>query len=116
MKVVDDELVFCSDKEKEDKNIEGDMRTLTIIQEVANKLDEDINVTFDVPSLNDDGRVPILDLKVQVNKDGNVEHVFYRKPMASNLVTHKESAQSMQSKFTILTQDVLGDVTIQVTF
>ena len=35
MKVVDDELVFCSDKEKEDKNIEGDMRTLTIIQEVA---------------------------------------------------------------------------------
>ena len=56
MKVID-ELVFCSEKEKEDKNIEGDMRTLTIIQKVANELDEDINVTFDVPSLNDVGRV-----------------------------------------------------------
>ena len=58
-----------------------------------------------MPSLNNDKRVPILDLKVKIDEIGNVEHVFYRKPMATSLVTHKESALSNQTKFTILTQE-----------
>ena len=105
MKVVDDKLVFCSQKEKEDRDISDDIRTMTIIQEIANNLDKDIKVTFDVPSLHSDKMVPILDLKVRMNEEGYVEHIFYRKPMASTLVTHKESALSTNSKFTILTQE-----------
>ena len=43
MKIKNDELVLCRDKEKEDKDIEEDVRTMKIIQEVANHIDADIN-------------------------------------------------------------------------
>ena len=70
-----------------------------------NRIDDDINITFDVPSANSDNMVPVLDLKIRINEQGMAEHVFYRKPMASCLLTHKESALSNKAKFTILTQE-----------
>ena len=81
MKVVDDKLVFCSQKEKEDRDISDDIRTMTIIQEIANNLDKNTKVTFDVPSLHGDRMVPILDLKVRMNEEGYVEHIFYRQAL-----------------------------------
>ena len=82
-----------------------EIRTMKIIQSIANDIDPTINVTFDVPSNHDDGRVPILDVKIRVDEKGRAEHIFYKKPVANRLGTLKCSAYSMQNKMNILTQE-----------
>ena len=50
--------------------------------------------------------VPILDVKAKFNNESKkIEYKFYRKPMVNRLVMHRESALSMKSKITILTQE-----------
>ena len=78
--------------------------TMKIVQTIANNIDENIKVTFDIPSNHTDNMVPILDIKACVNTDGNIDYVFYKKPIASKFVTHKESAMSVKQKHSILTQ------------
>ena len=105
LKFEDDKLVLCEDKIKEDSEIPGDIRTMKIIQAVANSIDENIKVTFDVPSNHDDEKVPILDLKVNLNKDNRkIEYSFYKKPMAAKVVIMKNSAMSSNVKYATLTQ------------
>ena len=103
MRLEEDRLVYHKDKEVEDKLLEDDVRTMKIIQAVANKIDKNISVSFDVPSLNEDKRVPVLDVKMCVNSSNKIEYIFYIKPMTNKMVTHKDSALSRKSKFTILT-------------
>ena len=100
-----DQLVVYDDKVHEDKLVPDDLRTMRVIQNIANTIDETINVTFDVPSNYDDGRVPILDVKVRVDENNRIEHIFYKKPVANRLGTLKTAAYSMQSKMNILTQE-----------
>ena len=78
---------------------------MKVFQKIANSLDENIQVTFDCPSLNEDNMVPVLDVKLRVNSNGYIEYSFYRKPCANNLLVLKESALAMKNKFTILTHE-----------
>ena len=45
---------------------------------------EMFQVTPDIPSLHNDGQMPILDLKVWVNNDNMILHTFYAKPVSYN--------------------------------
>ena len=102
---VNNKLIVHNDKIEEDKSIPDDIRTMKIIQIIANNIDPTIKVTFDVPSNHDDGRVPILDVKIRIDEKGRAEHIFYKKPVANRLSTLKSSAYSMQNKMNILTQE-----------
>ena len=55
-----------------------DVRTAKVLNQIANKLEPDIQMTFDVPSLHDDNMMPVLDLKVWV-KNNRVLYTFIRK-------------------------------------
>ena len=83
---------------------EDDKRTMVIIEEIANNIDENLKVTYDIPSNYEDLKVPILDVKAGLNEKNEIEYEFYKKPIANNLVTMKSSALSMNQKMTILTQ------------
>ena len=72
------QIVIHGDKVEEDKMIPSDVRTMNIIKQVANSIDKHIQVTYDVPSYHDDGYVPILDVKVKLNSNGKLEHIFYK--------------------------------------
>ena len=52
MKLVNGKLQFCQIKLEEDKAIPGDVRTMKVIKEIADTIDEDITVTYDTPSNN----------------------------------------------------------------
>ena len=94
-------MVWSQDWADEDFDVASDVRTAKVMVEVANSLDEDIQMTFDCPSLNDDGRMPVLDLKMWMdNKDGvkNIMYSFYEKPMAAKVTVMKESALSWRVK------------------
>ena len=50
--------------------------------------------------------MPVLDLKVWLSSDNEIEYIFYEKPMKSMLVIGKESALPFNVKMKSLTQEV----------
>ena len=60
----DGELKINPEKVASDKEIDDDLRTMKIIQEIANDIDDMITMTVDVRSEHPDKKLPVLDLKV----------------------------------------------------
>ena len=50
MRLINGKIIFKEDKVDEDKLVPGDKRTMKIIKEIADSIDDDITVTFDTPS------------------------------------------------------------------
>ena len=63
---------------------------------------------YDIPSKNSDGKMPILDMKVWIEKEeGNIVFQHYEKPMASQKIMHAMSAQSISCKNSVHTQEII---------
>ena len=77
-KFENDELVFREEHVYEDINVKGDKRTMDIIQIIANSIEENIQVTYDVPSNYKDGKIPILDVKAGINLQNKLNSNFTR--------------------------------------
>ena len=88
---------------EEDEAIEDDLRTMNLLKSISNTINDCIQYTVDCPSLNTDGRVPILDLGVSV-EDGKVVHDHYEKPCASKFVIPYSSAHSRKMKMAVLVE------------
>ena len=104
VRYINGKLEHNEDLVETDNKIEGDRRTMELVQNIANNISDEINVTFDVPSNYKDNKIPILDLKVGMNSESNIEYIFDRKPIANKLVTLKNAASSNRQKIAILTQ------------
>ena len=81
---------------------------------LANAIHPSIQVTYDCPNLNADGRMPVLDLKVwpvDIVHDNVhftiIQHTYYAKPMSSKHVLHRDGALNMKTKMCILTNDLV---------
>ena len=61
----------------------------------------------DWPSKNEDGRMPILDMKVWVGEDGTILYKHYEKKVSSRTVLNSKSAHSAACKRGVHTQEVL---------
>ena len=110
---IDGQLVR-SKKPEDDENGPKDMRTFDIIRKICNEIHSSIQLTADVPSKHQDNKVPILDLKCwteEIEQNGHkkymILHEHYIKDVSSKAVIHRESALSLSSKRTILTQECL---------
>ena len=99
-------LVKMDECVEEDEAIEDDLRTMNLLKSISNTITDCIQYTIDCPSLNPDGRVPILDLGVSV-EDGRVVHDHYEKPCASKFVIPFNSAHSRKMKMTVLVEEGL---------
>ena len=66
-----------------DLEVEGDRRTASLIQELANSICQSIQMTVDFPSAHVSGWMPILDVEVRMREDKTVDWRHYRKPMDS---------------------------------
>ena len=82
----------------------GDHHTFEQLQMIANSLDKDIQMTFDVPSLNESGLLPVLDLGLYI-VNNQVIHRFYKKPMSSPFQIHYRSAIANRTKRETLLQE-----------
>ena len=94
------------DPDKANTQLNPDQYTFEILLKIANTLDSDIQLTMDVPSQNEGGKMPVLDLNVWVSQNV-VRHSFYSKPMASPLAIMYKSALSAKSKCVSLLQEGL---------
>ena len=74
-------LVKIQELIHEDEAIDDDLRTMNLLKTIANEITNCIQFTIDYPSLNQDGKVPVLDLAVSV-ENGQIVHNHYEKPCA----------------------------------
>ena len=98
--------------------VSSDERTMALIKQVGNDIHPSIQLEVDYPSKHQDGKLPVLDLKVwvesrekkterQVGKVSVIMYEFHSKCMASKAVINARSALSWSTKRTVLTQEVL---------
>ena len=102
--------VKIDEKKKEDDETKTDSKvTMKIIQEVANSINPMIKLTIETPCNFEDGKMPVLDVKVNVNKkeQNRIDFEFYEKPTKNPRVILASSALSFNKKRTILTQEGL---------
>ena len=111
-----DKLIEDEKSVEEVRALDADERTMRLFQSVAKSILPSIVVKIDCPSRNHDDKLPILDLKVWIekrNRDGRsqsesrVLHEYYSKEISSAYVINARSALSWRNKRTILTQEVL---------
>ena len=57
-------LAFSEEQKVIDSSIPSDKRTMNLIKTIADSIDENITVSYDIPSNYTDNKVPILDLMV----------------------------------------------------
>ena len=88
---------------------------MLLVQSIGNSIHSSIELEVDYPSRHGDGKLPILDLKVWVEKKNRVAdsalerevNVFCYKEVSSRSVVNARSALPWNCKRTILTQEVL---------
>ena len=87
-------LMFDPERVEIDKQISDIERTVTVFSQVANSINDNIQVTVDHPDKHLDRKMPVLDLKVWVSsgQTPKVLHTFYKKPVASPYTIMKRSA------------------------
>ena len=88
-----------------DLEVEGDRRTASLIQELANSICQSIQMTVDFPSAHVSGWMPILDVEVRMREDKTVDWRHYRKPMDSPYTILNNSAMPGKVKRLTLVQE-----------
>ena len=76
-----------------------DTRTAEIFQDIGNNIFQYIKLTVDSPSNHDDGWMPVLDIKVNV-QDKEILFCHYRKPMCNSRLILARSALPTKTKMT----------------
>ena len=100
------ELVVDEDKIEEDQLVAADERTFRLLKDIGNSIFDCIQFTIDVPSLNENGKLPVLDVNLEV-VDGKIEHGFFKKPCTSEIVIPYTSAHSRRMKLAVLVEEGL---------
>ena len=83
--------------------------TMEIVQRIANSINPMVKLTVDTPCNYEDGKLPVLDVKVDVNEeeDNRIDFEFFEKPTKNPRVILAKSALSNSQKRTIMTQECL---------
>ena len=79
-----------------DTGIPEDLRTMLLYQSIANDIHPSTQAEIDCPSKHKDKRMPLLDLKTWVEKDGNrskIIHEHYAKDVSSKMVINAKLAK-----------------------
>ena len=99
-------LVVDEEKVEEDQLIAADERTFRLLKDIGNSIFECIQFTIDVPSMNENGKLPVLDVNLEV-VNGKFEHGFFKKPCTSEIVIPYTSAHSRKMKMSVLVEEGL---------
>lgn len=83
---------------------EDDIITFEVITDIMNSVNDDIQLTSDVPSINTDKSIPVLDMSMKI-VDNRLRYTFYSKPMATRYLIPFRSAHPAKLKRSTLTQE-----------
>ena len=100
-------MVKSQERDVDSENEGDDERMTRALVEIANDVMGCIKMEADMPSKNRDGKLPILDMKVWMNDEGEVMFQHYEKPMSSKAVLHGESAHPSACKRSVHVQEII---------
>ena len=101
---------MIDEKEKlADEKITDSKITMNVIQQNANSINPMIKLTVETPCNFANGKLPVLDVEVNINKkeENRIDFEFFEKPTKNPRVILADSALSLSKKRTILTQEGL---------
>ena len=103
------EIVVNQAKKEVDEKKSDEKVTMEIIQGVANSIESMTQFTIETPCNFTDRKLPVLDVKVNVNQQekNRIDFEYYEKPTKLPRVILADSALSFNQKRTILTQECL---------
>ena len=118
------EKKYQLDTDSSPQETEDDVRYIGIIREVGNEIHPSIQLEMDCPSLHDDQKLPLLDIKMWTEKLSDREketnssengregksiimHEYYYKEVATRAVVDARSAMPWRDKRTVITQEIL---------
>ena len=103
-KIIVDEGKKSIDEERSDSKV-----TMEIVQQIANSINPMIKLTVETLCNFKDGKIPVLDIKVNINdfESNRIDFEHYEKPTKNPRVILASSALSFSKKRTILTQEGL---------
>ena len=107
--LMEDKIIVDEKKKAEDIDISDSKVTMGVIQTIANAIDPMIQLTIETPCNYPNGKMPVLDLVVNVNcmENNRIDFEFFEKPTKNPRVILADSAMSLAQKRTILTQECL---------
>ena len=99
---VDDsnQIAECKNEDDDDKTVAKELT------EIANQIIDGIKMECDLPSNHTNMKLPILDMEVWLDEEGNVLHNHYEKKVSSKLVISQRSAHSNASKRSVHIQEL----------
>ena len=117
-KIAGEMLTVDEESKAQDSHRNKDEMCMELLKEVGNSIHKSIQIEVDYPSRHEDNLMPILDLKVWIDrknvimngKDCTVNvvlHEFYAKEVSSKMMLSSRSALPMKVKRTVLKQEVL---------
>ena len=106
-RLIGDKFVVMEEHVEEDMEKPDDERTAKLITELGNSIFKFIRLTSDYPSAHPSGYMPILDIKTNIQDDGKVSYVFFKKSVSNPLLLRANSAMPLRMKRTALIQEGL---------
>ena len=103
----EEKLETVEEMKELDEGKEVDELTMEVFKQVANSVDEDIEVEIDFPSKNEDKMMPILDMKMAMNSENKVFYKFYRKPQSNSRIMMARSALSDKLKRSTMSNEAM---------
>ena len=105
----EDKIVVDEKKKVEDEKSSDAKVTMEVVQKLANQINPMIQLTLETPCNFTNGKMPVLDVTVNVNpaENNRIDFEFFEKPTKNPRVILASSALSWSQKRTILTQECL---------
>ena len=75
---------------------------------IANDVIDCISMDCDIPSKNGDGKLPILDMKVWTDNNGEVMYRHYEKAVSNKTVIHAPLAHPAACKISVHLQEIIS--------
>ena len=103
-------MKFSWQQWESDSDDDGEERTASILSDIANSINQSIQVTTDVPGRHSNKRMPVLDLELWVEDVNGIPQVcysFYKKPVSSKYTILKRLAVSQGTKMNTLFQETI---------
>ena len=106
---MEDKIVVDEAKKSIDEKKSNSKVTMEVVQEIANSINPMIKLTVETPCNYADGKLPVLDVKVNVNCEEHkrIYFEFFGKHTQNPRVIMADSALIFSKKRTILTQECL---------
>ena len=88
-------------------NEQEDARVARLLKDIANEVQEGIEMEAEFPSNDMNGKMAILDMSVWMDSDNNIVYEHYQKSVASKQILSAHSVQSTTCKRSVHVQEVL---------